>query len=166
MVFPIDVHVDSFLKVPAAKFGSPRPNGRRHAGCDLYVPEGTPVRAVAKGVIRSDLSPFYQGTTSIVVDHFYFTVRYGELSFEPPIKDGVFSNPITGQVAEGRILGYVKCTNYVIPMLHFEMYSGTGKGPLTVRKNKPTQRRDDLIDPTDWLIEASRVAICSAAKAA
>ena len=126
---------------------SQRSNGRAHAGCDIYVPEGTPVRAVAKGVIRSDLSHFYEGTASLVIDHYYFTVRYGELSFEPPIKSGVYANPISGEVEEGRILGYVKRTNYRIPMLHFEMYSGEGKGPLTVRSNKPTQRRHDLIDP-------------------
>jgi len=117
---------------------------------------------VAKGVIRSDLSHFYEGTASLVIDHYYFTVRYGELSFEPPIKSGVYANPISGEVEEGRILGYVKRTNYRIPMLHFEMYSGEGKGPLTVRSNKPTQRRHDLIDPTAWLVEWSKVPACRA----
>jgi murein DD-endopeptidase MepM/ murein hydrolase activator NlpD len=162
MLFPVDFYVDSFLKVPAAKFGSGRKNGRRHAGCDLYVPEGTPVRAVAKGIIRNDLSSFYEGTASLVVDHHYFMIRYGELSFEPPIKSGVYFNPSSGEVEEGRILGYVKRTKYIIPMLHFEMYSGKGKGNLTVRSNMPTQRRSDLMDPTDWLIEWSRVSACGA----
>jgi murein DD-endopeptidase MepM/ murein hydrolase activator NlpD len=156
MLFPVNYYVDSFIKVDAAKFLSPRSNGRRHAGCDVYVPEGTPVRSVAKGTIRTDLSSFYQHTAAIVVDHIYFVVRYGELSFEPPVESGIFSNPVSGQVEEGRILGYVKRTRYRIPMLHFEMYSGTEKGPLTVRANKPTQRRGDLIDPTDWLVAWGR----------
>jgi murein DD-endopeptidase MepM/ murein hydrolase activator NlpD len=160
VLFPVDMRVDSFLRVPAARFGAPRRNGRRHAGCDLYVPEGTPVRAVGNGIIRGDLTLFYERTASFVVDHTFFMVRYGELSFEPPVKSGVYSNPANGVIAEGRILGYVKKTFYPIPMLHFEMYSGSGKGPLTVRSNKPTQRRADLVDPTDWLIEASGANFC------
>ena len=159
MRYPVDLHSDSFKHRPA-KFGNARPGGRSHAGCDLYVPEGTPVRAVANGIIRSDLSPFYEGTSSIVIDHFFFIVRYGELSFEPPIKDGVYSNPMSGEVKEGRILGYVKRTKPHLPaMLHFEMYSGTAKGPLTDRKHKPTQRRSDLIDPTDFLLELLKASV-------
>lgn len=95
-----------------------------------------------------------------MIDHFDYIVRYGELSFESPVKSGVYSNPISGEVEEGRILGYVKRTKYVIPMLHFEMFSGDSKGPLTVRSNKPTQRRSDLLDPTDWLVQCSRVMSC------
>lgn len=150
MIFPVDMYVDSFHARPA-RFGNTRPKGRVHAGCDLYVPEGTAVHAVADGIIRTDLSPFYEGTASIVIDHLFFIVRYGELSFEAPVNDGVYSNPVSGEVKEGRILGYVKRTNYPVPMLHFEMYSGSGSGPLTNRMNKPTQRRSDLMDPTDWL---------------
>jgi hypothetical protein len=111
---------------------------------------------VAQGVIRADLSNFYEGTASLVVDHKFFVIRYGELSFEPPIRSGIYSNPMSGEVEEGRILGYVKKTNYPIPMLHFEMYSGTGKGPLTDRSNRPTQRRSDLLDPTQWLVDTAK----------
>ena len=151
MRFPVDSYVDSFLKKPAARFGARRERGRVHAGCDIYVPEGTPVKAVAGGKIRQDLTLFYQKTASFVIEHDFFTVRYGELSFEPPIRSGVYSNPRSGFVEEGRVLGYVKVTNYPVPMLHFEMYSGKATGPLTVRTNAPTQRRADLLDPTDWL---------------
>src|SRR5262245_5134907 len=158
MIFPVEMYVDSYVKVRAARFGATRSKGRVHAGCDIYVPAGTEVRAVAAGTIRVDLSSFYQGTASLVIDHYFFTVRYGEMSFEPPIRSGVYSNPLTGQVEEGRILGYVKRTKYPIPMLHFEMYSGTAKGPLTNPKNKPMQRRSDLLDPTAWLQEISKTA--------
>ena len=40
---------------------------------------------------------------------------------------------------------------YVDSMLHFELYEGTGSGPLTVRSNPPYQRRSDLVDPTSYL---------------
>jgi hypothetical protein len=36
-------------------------------------------------------------------------------------------------------------------MLHFELYSGKEPGALTTRKNKPYQRRADLLDPTALL---------------
>jgi hypothetical protein len=36
-------------------------------------------------------------------------------------------------------------------MLHFEMYSGLGKGQLTDRKRTGFERRPDLIDPTGYL---------------
>lgn len=38
-----------------------------------------------------------------------------------------------------------------LSMLHFELYSGTGSGPLTDTSNKPHMRRGDLIDPTSLL---------------
>ena len=40
---------------------------------------------------------------------------------------------------------------YVSSMLHFELYEGSGSGPLTVRSNPPYQRRSDLIEPADYL---------------
>lgn len=150
MRFPVDAYVDSFLRHPA-RFGDRRSAHRLHAGCDIYVPEATPVKAIANGRIVRDLTPFYQGTAAIVVEHSLGVVRYGELSFEPPIDGGVYSCPADGFVEEGRVLGYVKTTKYPVPMLHFELYSGNADGPLTNRKNEPYQRRNDLVDPTNLL---------------
>ena len=42
-----------------------------------------------------------------------------------------------------------------ISMLHLELYSGQGTGPLTVRDNV-YRRRGDLIDPTAILDAATR----------
>jgi hypothetical protein len=41
---------------------------------------------------------------------------------------------------------------YVDSMLHFEVYTGSyGVGGLSDRRNKPFNRRSDLIDPTGLL---------------
>ena len=53
-------------------------------------------------------------------------------------------------LSEGSLVAYVG-KMYKDSMLHFELYEGTGSGPLTVRSNPPYQRRSDLIDPTDYL---------------
>ncbi|PYJ30722.1 MAG: hypothetical protein DME90_02175 [Verrucomicrobia bacterium] len=48
--FPV-VPAQSWEKPPLA-FASPRAGGARlHAGCDLYFPKGTPIHAVADGVV-------------------------------------------------------------------------------------------------------------------
>jgi len=39
-------------------------------------------------------------------------------------------------------------------MLHLELYKGTAFGRLTNRKNRPYQRRSDLINPTPYLDKA------------
>ena len=48
-------------------------------------------------------------------------------------------------VRSGQVIAYVG-KMFHLSMLHFELYSGTGRGPLTDRSNKPFQRRGDLID--------------------
>lgn len=153
--FPVDDPVDSFKTAINAQFGSIRDGGvRKHAGCDLYVDDGAVVRAVADGVVNSNLSGFYQGTFAIVIDHGHFICRYGELqSFgERPMS--------LGWVKAGDVVGYVKKTlrsdgkSYNRAMLHFELYSKQARGSLTVRDNKPTQRRKDLVDPTLSLNDA------------
>jgi murein DD-endopeptidase MepM/ murein hydrolase activator NlpD len=58
--FPFDrVPDDSWEERPRA-FASPRSGGSRlHAGCDLYFPRGTPIHAVADGVVTRGPYPFY-----------------------------------------------------------------------------------------------------------
>jgi hypothetical protein len=36
-------------------------------------------------------------------------------------------------------------------MLHFEVYAGTLQGPLSVKDNKPFERRADLVNSADLL---------------
>lgn len=143
MVFPLTFVPQESWKVDPRRFGAPRSNGKRkHAGCDLYAPVGTPVHAVADGKILSFRS-FYLGTYSIVVQHENFVVRYGEVKTK--MADGV---AVGSTVKEGQVIGYVgKLAGLNVSMIHFEMYDGSATGELTQPK-APYYRRSDLMDPT------------------
>jgi murein DD-endopeptidase MepM/ murein hydrolase activator NlpD len=125
-------------------FGARRDRGKRkHAGCDLYAPVGTPVFAVEAGVV-THFGGFYLGTYALTIDHGGFIGRYGELkkALAPGLSVG-------RRVQKGQKIGFIgKLNGLSISMLHFEMYSGNGTGPLTVRTRPPFMRRDDLMDPT------------------
>jgi murein DD-endopeptidase MepM/ murein hydrolase activator NlpD len=122
-------------------FGASR-SGRRHAACDLLRPEGEKVFAVSGGTILQRYR-FYEGTDAIEVKHDNGKVmRYGEVSTRTVAQSGAGD-----QVLKGQHIGYIAH----LRMLHFEMYSGTGTGPLTVRGSGEYSRRSDLIDPTNYL---------------
>jgi murein DD-endopeptidase MepM/ murein hydrolase activator NlpD len=146
MAFPLTfIPKESWHERPR-HFGAPRSNGaRKHAGCDLYAPPGTPVRAVADGKIVT-FRPFYLGSFAIVVDHGTFIVRYGEVKSKmaPGLKVG-------DKVKQGQTLGEVSILKGLkVSMIHFEMFKGNAKGELTQNK-KPFFRRADLLDPTPFL---------------
>jgi murein DD-endopeptidase MepM/ murein hydrolase activator NlpD len=124
-------------------FGAPRA-GRKHAACDLIAPKGTKIFAVEEGVVINGPYPFYNGTDALEVRHPLFTVRYGEIL---KAADGL---TIGSKVTKGQLIAYVG-KMHKDSMLHFEMYDGSGSGSLTVRSNKPFQRRSDLVDPTEYL---------------
>jgi murein DD-endopeptidase MepM/ murein hydrolase activator NlpD len=146
MLFPLHKLPAASWKDGGRQFGSGRSNGRKHAGCDLLAPVGTPVRAVAPGIVVAH-QPFYDETWYLVVDHDTFTVRYGEIKKQLPPGVRVGQPVMTGQIiAQVGLLVSLRKS-----MLHFEMYAGTKTGRLTVRENKPYQRRADLIDPTPFL---------------
>ncbi len=100
-------------------------------------PVGTDIHAVADGVVIQDAYGFYLGSYALEVNHGSFVVRYGEIAKVGHL-DGSKSS-----------------------MLHFEMYTGKGKGPLTVgAKDSATRkdgvsfrRRTDLVDPAPFLDE-------------
>jgi murein DD-endopeptidase MepM/ murein hydrolase activator NlpD len=128
-------------------FGSPRDGGKRkHAGCDLYAPLGSPVLAVYHGwVIR--VYEFYGKADAIEVDHgVHGIVRYGEVDALPGITAGTLV-PAGTQIA--KIAQLVGMGN-IHPMLHFELYSGKGSGKLT-QPVGDYKRRSDLLDPTSFL---------------
>lgn len=131
----------------ALRFGSNRAKGaRKHAGCDLYAPIGTPVFAVADGTVKS-FSEFYLGTFQLTIDHGQFWIRYGEIS--RAVASGLGAGT---RVREGDKIGEVgDLEGLDLAMVHFEMFDGTATGPLTVRTNPPFMRRPDLIDPTPFL---------------
>ncbi|HEU0184852.1 MAG TPA: M23 family metallopeptidase [Blastocatellia bacterium] len=152
MAFPLEKLRPLSYKQRPGRFGNNRSGGRLHAGCDLYAPAGTPILAVADGVVELYNPYFYQGTGELQIKHAHFTARYCEISGVPEgISKGV-------SVREGQVIAYVgKMTKVAQSMLHFELYSGVDKngrpatGSLTNRKNPPYMRRSDLIDPTPYL---------------
>ncbi len=143
MPFPLAFIPKLDWKTPPRCFGARRSGGRRkHAGCDLYAPIGTPVFAVTDGKVLG-FAPFYLGTYALTVDHGAFTVRYGEIEQVLPV--GI--KPGRSLKAGDRIGTVGRLSGLAISMVHFEMYSGSAKGALTQPRNAPFMRRADLIDP-------------------
>jgi murein DD-endopeptidase MepM/ murein hydrolase activator NlpD len=152
MPFPLPFIPKLSYKTGGRKFGAPRASGRRHAGCDLIAPAGTEIFAVADGIVTEPITIFYNNNVkALVIQHSGFVARYCEIrDAAPGIKRG-------SQVRAGQVVAYVG-QMFHMAMLHFEVYAGAMHGPLTVRANKPFQRRGDLIDPTTLLDRfASRV---------
>jgi len=133
----------------AGGFGTRREGGlRKHAGCDLYTKTvGQDVLAVADGTVIQPEYLFYCFTTALEVRNDDGTVvRYGELAW--------FSSRglrLGQRVRKGQVVGKIGRLNcYFQSMLHFEVYSGTGRGPLSTSR-WPYRRRSDLLDPTSLL---------------
>ncbi|MGA2709358.1 MAG: M23 family metallopeptidase [Steroidobacteraceae bacterium] len=150
-IFPVPRWIDTYsYEVSPRSFGSARAGGRKHAGCDLYAPLGSEIKAVAAGKVTR-VATFYWGTFAIEVEHPGIgVIRYGEVTVAP----GIAGNML---VAEGQTIAFIaqlvnpnpSGTN-PHPMLHFEMYSGSGSGLLTTAA-VPYKRRSDLVNPTDFL---------------
>jgi murein DD-endopeptidase MepM/ murein hydrolase activator NlpD len=155
LLFPLEKKPEKSYKTDARQFGSNRSNGRRrHAGIDLYAPVGTPVRAMADGVVIQTYL-FYGGTHVIEVDHATFIARYGEVA-----KESILVKE-KEKITRGQTIGKVgQLKGFNISMLHLEMYGTTenpmisGKG-LTQKGEAPFERRSDLIDPTDSIDQAA-----------
>ncbi|WP_154019833.1 M23 family metallopeptidase, partial [Acinetobacter baumannii] len=150
-LFPLKARTNSY-KNGFARFGSNRSGGKRkHAGCDLYAPTGTEIRAMADGKVRV-VKGFYSGTDVIEIVHKKHIIRYGEvLAGKSLVKVG-------DDVKRGQTIGYVGKLTVQVPsmMLHLEMYSNPkDTSPLTVRGNNAYQRRSDLIDPTTFLVNST-----------
>ena len=129
----------------SAKFGSSRGN-RKHAGCDMYSSEGTPVFSIKDGRVTELSGNYYKGSSAIAINHGSFTARYCEIV-------PAFDLNIGTDVSEGQFLGItmplnIQQTNNC--MLHFEMYSNQAAGPLT-QQGGDYRRRSDLMDPTSYL---------------
>jgi len=152
-LFPFPtVPTESWEERPRA-FASPRAGGARlHAGCDLYFPKGTPIHAIADGVVTRGPYPFYCGTFALEIDHGLFIARYGEIQSKTEAIAGAKVKAGQKIASVGHLIGIQVPSD----MLHFELYDKTLSGPLTVASDSgsaikngvPFMRRKDLIDPT------------------
>lgn len=126
--------------------------GRNHAGCDLLSPRGTPIYAIADGErVRgpyqftgkspSDPDSTQAKTDAVEIDHGgKLLVRYGEID--------VGSYVGGKNIKKGQVIAKVGALN----MLHLELYkNASDRGSLTVKTNKPLQRRSDVTDPAPYL---------------
>lgn len=149
-----------------------------HPACDLLAIPETEIYAVEDGTVVYGPRAFFESgphipdpndsTKSIckpgveclmvydmLVKHKDFLVRYGEIAIRVP--KGIVSG---ATVTEGQLIAYVGAQT-VSSMLHFEMYSNTEdisyptvKGNMKYLNFKPKKtysRRQDLMDPTDYL---------------
>jgi murein DD-endopeptidase MepM/ murein hydrolase activator NlpD len=133
-------------------FGAPRKDKsghyRAHAACDLIAPVGTEVLAVDDGTIVN-FAYFYHDTNYVTVRHGNgLVVRYGEIS---TMASGL---KIGATVTRGQVIAYVGLLSGGSHMLHFEVYAGTIKGHHLSGGGK-FRRRADLLDPTDYLDQAT-----------
>lgn len=133
----------------ALRFGAKRDEGaRKHAGCDIYFPVNTPIRAVEAGVVTEYIPEFYRGSSAVAVNHGNFVARYCEI-----VKGDPNTPAIGKQVARGQVIGKVAHLPGIgNSMLHFELYADVSQ-PSKFKKPSlpPFNRRDDLIDPTEFL---------------
>ncbi len=145
-----------------AQFNWRRGGGARtHAGCDLYAPLESDVVAITDGVVVELSPPGFAGTTeAISVFHEGIgVIRYGEV-----VKIPKEFKKIDAEVKAGNVIAKVgHAVPKLSPMLHFELFDGSGIGNLTDRsgkvvyynedvlKNGKYQRRKDLMNPIKLL---------------
>ena len=149
-------------------FKAPRPNGRRHAGCDLIAPLGTDIFAVADGIVVELSRQFYRGTSAIAIQHpslpgmkgDKYIVRYCEILDRK--HDSAFFGKLRlgSEVVAGQTIAKVGKMERD-SMLHFELYSGLiPAGHLSMSSgrdcNAELKRRKDVIDPTPLLDELAK----------
>lgn len=121
-------------------FGALRESGRKHAAVDLLQNYGSPVKAIADGVVK-DFYEFHSGTWAIVIDHEDFVARYGEVQAKSLMV------PVGSRVRMGQTIAKVGDVG-TGQMLHLELYKGSMKGNLSNSNNLPFKRRGDLLDPS------------------
>jgi murein DD-endopeptidase MepM/ murein hydrolase activator NlpD len=137
-------------------FGTSRSSGRKHAGCDLYAPTGTPVLAVADGKIigfgRFAVVPaFPELVGAIEVEH-----EGGWITRSCAVgRKLAGALKVGSRVTAGEVIGEIGHLRDKLPipwdMLHFELSGGWQTGPLSRPNVGEFHRRADLLDPTSYL---------------
>jgi murein DD-endopeptidase MepM/ murein hydrolase activator NlpD len=153
IIFPLNQLPSESWKTGARAFASFRTRTRSHAGVDLYHPFLSPIRAIADGIVVAPPYGFYDGTNALEVVHPGIgLVRYGEISNAHVVKLAAGE-----KVKCGQLIAYVGLLDSLKKsMIHFELYTNTVKGPLTVRSNLPYQRRSDLKNPTSLIDQLAK----------
>jgi murein DD-endopeptidase MepM/ murein hydrolase activator NlpD len=153
-----------------------------HGACDLIAPANTPVYAVARGTVwyhklfytsysvnekTKQVSERYLHELVIVHDH--FIVRYCEI--EATLARGI---GVCSKVEAGQHIANVGLNFSSDQMLHFEMFKDTSRRDglsVTDAKHKykhvpqrDYDRRDDLLDPTEFLNLTSAALITEQVK--
>lgn len=125
------------------QFKASRSGGRKHAGCDLKFPPGTPIYAVDDGVLVRGPYIFYSGTSAVEIRHGNLILRYGEIA-----NGSYIGGP---SVKKGQIIAKVGRLNSGSSMLHLEIYTnGASSASLTTRVGE-LRRRSDVTDPAPYL---------------
>ena len=141
---------------------------RKHAGRDLYSNPYETVVSIADGKVLT-ISSFYDSTDEVTVLHTLkdgreFIIRYGELdpeSIEVKVGDEIKQKKVlgkTGKLMKTATTPRLKIDGVIVYMLHFEYFTASVSkevinNPLTNRGNMPFQRRSDLSDSLEILLE-------------
>lgn len=104
LCFPLSFIPGESYKDGMRRFGAYLPDGRKHAGCDLYAPVGTKIYAMADGTIVDHRS-YYLDMYQITVNHGDFIARCGEV--KPNGERLATGLQVGSQVRKGQHIGYV-----------------------------------------------------------
>lgn len=144
----------------------------RHTGVDIYAPEGSPVIAVADGIVLQvtefttpNLLPYYNQTHSILIKHFDGAILHYAHLGNVRVSPGEIVSAGDEIGALGAVLNF-ECVDRTAPrhirnlkraehssILHLEMYDRVPEfclhtiGGNALNKITP----DGLLDPTDYL---------------
>jgi murein DD-endopeptidase MepM/ murein hydrolase activator NlpD len=152
-IYPLFIHATQDFHTGARYFRANRGGGRLHAAVDLIAPHLTKIRAIADGTVIQPAYFFYLGTNALEVNHPGIgVVRYGEIDMHQVVKFKAGD-----KVKQGDVIAYVGLLSTGSSMLHFELYDGSAKGPLTVHV-PPFKRRKDLVNPTKLMEQLQKEA--------
>lgn len=138
------------------RFGAQRPDGRRHAGIDVYAKDGDVLVASEPGVVTMVRNTFNLGTGILfLATDSGITLAYGEID---PGSWGEFGVKTGSRVARGQRLARVGCMSRDDSgdcdshMLHFETYAGkVTKNTSWYASSGPPA---GLLNPTAYLLRA------------